>query len=824
MHLALQRCRRGQIGWPLVNIVYDSKQEQIEFKTVGYEQNSGNRHNVHGKSGIAPALKKSLSRRFSLALIGVVSVILLFFSGLVIWYNHERKEAELQHEQEMALKLAETSLSEAVWQLDHRSINDILRAILTNDTVMYARVMVEGNVVASQMKPGEEGRDLEDYRNSTSYVVSSAEINRDDYEVGSLQLVMSRDAIYRDAVSATLSIIGLLFMLITAILVTSIFILRHYIFKPLAMLEKSAQRIAAGNLETPIHSGENDEIGALAAAFKVMTTHLQESFQNLEEKVRERTADLSRAKLAAEETSHHLSLAGAELQALLDNSPVGIMFVDNKLLVKRVNSEMEKITGYRAEELIGRNTRHLYATEEAYEAMVKKVVPVLKRLGFCEVRGNMQRKDGSEVVCQLRGRFVPSEGGLEGVVWSVEDITGRIKMENELLRARKRESVSVLAGGIAHDFNNILFAVIGNLSLAERLVGEDSPVLEYIQAAQKASMRAKDLTVKLLTFASGGEPVKATAALPDLVSYVVGFVLSGSNVKCDFVVPDDLWPVSMDKDQISQVIQALVQNADQSMPDGGSITVSFANRELVDGEIPGLFPGRYVQVSLADRGHGIEGEDIERIFDPYFSTKEKDSNKGSGLSLAIVQSIIHKHEGRILVESTPGQGTTFTLYLPALTHAILPAPASSPILPSRRGNVLVMDDDQDIQVLVAEMLSHMGYGTRSVHEGREAVEVYRQALENGGRFVAVIMDLTIPGGMGGKEAIAELLRLDPQARVIATSGYANDPVLLNHQHYGFHGVIAKPYQLLELNRVMNAVVGKASIQHSAVSVQLSAPR
>ena len=321
--------------------------------------------------------------------------------------------------------------------------------------------------------------------------------------------------------------------------------------------------------------------------------------------------------------------------------------------------------------------------EEAYEAMVKKVAPVLKRLGFCEARGNMQRKDGSEAVCQLRGRFVPAEGGLEGVVWSVEDISGRIKMENELLRARTRESVSVLAGGIAHDFNNILLAVIGNLSLAERLTGKESPVIEYIKAAQKASMRAKDLTVQLLTFASGGEPVKATAALPDLVRYAVGFVLSGSNVKCNFDVPEDLWPVSMDKDQISQVIHALVQNADQSMPDGGSITVVFANRELVEEEVPGLFPGRYVQVSLADKGRGIEGADIERIFDPYFSTKEKDSTKGSGLSLAIVQSIIHKHEGRILVESTPGNGNDFHSFSPG-AHPRRPAGRHRPFCRAAR--------------------------------------------------------------------------------------------------------------------------------------------
>jgi len=763
---------------------------------------------IKKKIALAPELKKSLSRRFSLALVGVITAILIFFSGIVGWYNHERKEAELQRQLGLALKLAETSLPEAVWQLDHRSINDILRAVLTNDAIMYARVVVEDKVVASQVKPREEGKTLEDYRDTSSFLVSSAEIIRDEYMVGSLHLVMSRDAIYYEIVSTTLSVVGLLMMLIAAILITSMLILRHYILKPLAMLEKSAKLVAAGNLETPIDIGENNEIGSLAAAFKAMTVHLKESFQNLEQKVKERTLDLSQAKLAAEQTTRNLSVVGAELQALLDNSPVGIMFVDNNLVVKRVNTEMEKITGYEAAELIGNTSRHLYATSEAYETLVRKVAPILKKAGFCESRGNLLRKDGSEIVCQLRGRFIPSKSGLEGVVWSVEDISGRIKMENELLKARKRESVSVLAGGIAHDFNNILFAVIGNLSLAERLAEKGSPVVEYIQAAQKASARAKDLTVKLLTFASGGDPVKATVALPDLVRYAVGFVLSGSNVKCNFAIPEDLWPVSMDKDQISQVIQSLVQNADQSMPAGGSITVSFANRELVDEEVPGLYPGRYVQVCLEDKGRGIEGENLDRIFDPYFSTKEKDSTKGSGLSLAIVQSIIEKHEGGISVESTPGKGTTFTLYLPALVRAGLSITQSSPILPSGRGMILVMDDDQDIQMLVAEMLAHMGYTAVSVYDGREAIETYQQALRNGGRFVAVIMDLTIPGGMGGKEAVVELLRIDPQVRVIASSGYSNDPVLLKHRDFGFHDIIAKPYQLLELNRVIAAAVRK----------------
>lgn len=753
-------------------------------------------------------LNKSLARRFGLTLVAVVTVILILFSAVVGWYNHGRKEAELHNQLGQALKLAETSLPEAVWQVDDRSINDILRAILANDAVVYAKVLVDGEIVASQTKPGQEGRDLASFRDTSAFLVSSAEIRRDGYLVGRLQVVMSRDAIYRELLSTTFSVIGLLLLLIVAILFTSMLILRHYIFRPLAILEKSAKRIAAGNLDTPIDFDANDEIGSLALALGVMTSRLKESFDDLEQKVRTRTADLSRAKFAAEQTRDHLSVVGAELQALLDNSPVGIVFVDNHGVILRVNQEMEKITGYRPAELVGKTARQFYATAEAYDAIIEKVRPALKTIGYCERQSALQRKDGGEIICQLRGRLVPAEGSLRGVVWSVEDITSRVRMESELLKTKKQESINVLAGGIAHDFNNILFAVIGNISLAERLTEADSPVLEHLSAAQKAAVRAKELTVKLLTFASGAEPVKATASLTDLVRDAAGFVLSGSNVKCRFEIPDNLWAVSMDKQQISQVIETLVQNGAQSMPGGGTITVSFANSELVDDQVAGLHPGKYVKVSLTDRGRGITDQNLDKVFDPYFSTKERDSSQGAGLGLAIVHSIINKHEGKITVDSNPGKGATFTLYLPALSAEGLATVVQSPILPSGKGTVLVMDDDRDVHEVVRDMLMHMGYTTISAYDGKEAIHLYREARQAGNPVVAAIMDLTIPGGMGGVEAVAGLLAVDPEAKVIATGGYSNDPVFLKYRDYGFEGAISKPYQLLELLRVMAAVTGK----------------
>ncbi len=756
-------------------------------------------------------LRKSLRREFILTLIGVVTLILVVFSGIVIGINYTKKEAELQQQLRRTLNLAETLLPDVVWRGNQQSINNILRAILANDAVIYARILVgEGGeyFAISQTKQMYQKKTFAEFQNSPDFLISSADILRDGILLGKLHVVISRSEIYGEIFSSVFIVISLAVLLVVAILFTSMLILRHAVFRPLAKLERSANLIAAGNLDTTIDIDSSDEIGSLASAFALMARHLEESFENLEHKVIERTVDLSQAKINAEETSRHLVVAGAELQALLDNSPVGILFVDHQGMIKRVNSELEKITGYRSRELIGKTVEILYGkkSNEGNEVSASaKNFPSLTKNGLCEKRVSLIKKDGSEVICWLRGRAIPVSNDLEGVIWSVEDITSRIYMEEELLKAKKQESIGVLAGGIAHDFNNILFAVIGNLSLAERIVGENGAAREYILAAQNASMKAKELTAKLLTFASGGNPVKATASLPVLVQDAVEFVLSGSNVKCIFQTPDDLWTVSMDKEQISQVIQNLVRNADQSMPEGGTIMISFANRELEDDEVVGLASGRYVCVRLEDKGRGIEGKILDRVFDPYFSTQEKGSNKGSGLGLAIVHSIVSKHDGKITVDSIPGKGTTFTLYLPARSVDSGEVVVRSAIVPSGKGVVLVLDGDRATQQVVGEMFLPMGYRAEMVSSGEEAVQNYRSSFEAGNRFCAVIADVHISAEFDGGEFLATLKGIDPLVSVIASTDDPDDPLFENYRECGFQALILKPYKLLELNRVMSSL-------------------
>jgi two-component system cell cycle sensor histidine kinase/response regulator CckA len=747
--------------------------------------------------------RKSLSRRFSVTLSVVVVCILFFFSMGVILYNTDKIKRSLNEQLSDALTLAETSLPTAVWQMDYSSMDDILEAILINNNIAAVRIFTDGVIAAAKTQPKYTGTDFTFFKNSAEFTVQSVDVQRLGEKVGIFEVALSSAEMNREQTVTIMAVTVLALVLCTAILLTSVLITRQYIFKPLKRLEDHARMIAEGKLETHIETESDDELSQLANAFNIMADQLKISFDTLEQKVKERTADLYRAKTQAERMNLHLEIVGAELQALLDNSPVGILFLSFDRVIQRMNREITRITGFSQEDLLGGTTRKFYASDEAYRSFGEKNYPLLKNNGFCETELELIKKDGSSVTCYLRGRTVIAESGTEGIVWTLEDLTMRLKMEEELLKVKKLESIGVFAGGIAHDFNNLLLAIIGNISLAQHLSAQNSVVHDLLASAGRASERARDLTVKLLTFAGGGDPVKVSESLPHLLQESAAFVLSGSNVKCIYQFAPDLWAVNMDRAQISQVIQNLVLNADQSMPDGGIINISCSNVQLTSGEIPGLEKGNFVRVSVKDHGVGIPKKILGRIFDPYFSTKEKDASKGSGLGLAIVHSIISKHGGAVTVSSEPGSGSTFTLYLPAIALDLSPeAEPAEELLHPGKGRILLMDDEEMIQNVVGTMLGLLGYEPVITSDGAEAVAVYRKNLASGHPFDAVIMDLTIPGGMGGAEAIKKILELDPGAKVIVSSGYSHDPILTDYKKFGFCNIVSKPYQLKDLSRVL----------------------
>lgn len=744
----------------------------------------------------------SLSRRFSTTFSLVVISILCVFSFIVVLHNYFKLQGELDRQLTETLELAETSLPTAVWQMDYNSMNDILEAILINESIASVRILMDDTLAVAKTQPQYGGHDFSFFQGSSEFMVESLGVFRSAEKVGVFEVAISRAKIQHGVLVTIVLVAIQAVTLCAAIILTSVLITRRYIFTPLMKLESHAKLVAMGNLESNVEMSGSGEFLQLAEAFNIMATELKLSFETLEQKVMERTADLYQAKTDAEQVSQYLGIISEELQALLDNSPAGILFVNFDRIIQRVNPEVEKITAYSKDELIGQSTRILYASEELFATVGENNYTVLRTHGYCQTNVEIQTKTGELKTCYWRGKVIGSNEGVEGVIWILEDISKRLQMEEELLRVKKLESIGVLAGGIAHDFNNLLLAIIGNISLAKRISGTESELYGLLDSAHKASERAKDLTAKLLTFSSGGEPIKATESLPQLLEESASFVLSGSNVKSTFEFQEDLWPVEMDRSQINQVIQNLIVNADQAMVDGGTVHITCRNEILAHGQISELGGGRYVCVEVQDQGRGIPEDIMDRIFDPYFSTKQRDSNKGSGLGLSIVHSIVTKHNGIIQVDSKPGKGSTFTMYLPAMQEKISSPPAVEEKVTIGRGRILVMDDEEIIRAVVCNMLEYLGYETVQACDGQEAVEIYQQGLRNGKSFHAVIMDLTIPGGMGGAEATRQLLDIDTGAKVIVSSGYSHDPVLDNFESFGFCNIVSKPYQLADLSRVL----------------------
>jgi len=491
----------------------------------------------------------------------------------------------------------------------------------------------------------------------------------------------------------------------------------------------------------------------------------------------------------------------AGLRSIFRAAPTGIGMVINRMLIK-INDKICEMTGYSREELLGKNARILYPTDQDYEYVGREKYKQIAKQGTGSVETRWQRKDGKVIDVLMSSSPIDPNDLSAGVTFTALDITERKRMEEELLKSQKLESVGILAGGIAHDFNNILMAIWGNINMARQEVESGSRAFDNLKQAEKACQRATDLAQQLITFSKGGKPVKKPTLMAKLIREATLFSFSGSAVKGDLAIPEDLWPAEVDEGQIEQVLNNLILNAIQAMPDGGIVQIEAKNTLLNEpGDLP-LTPGDYIQISIQDTGIGIKETYLPKIFDPYFTTKQK----GSGLGLAVVYSIVSRHAGHISVESKLGEGTTFTILLPTSKKAPLEKDLLHQDLPAGKGKILVMDDEEIVRDLISQFLEHLGYEVEFAEEGGEAIKRYRQAFESGKPFNLVILDLTVPGGMGGEETVKELLTLDPSVRAIVSSGYSNDPVMADFEKYGFAGVIPKPYKISSLGTLLKNVL------------------
>ncbi len=497
------------------------------------------------------------------------------------------------------------------------------------------------------------------------------------------------------------------------------------------------------------------------------------------------------------------------LAVTLNSIGDAVIATDVEQKITTINKVAEQLTGWSAEEAMGKPLAEVFTiinetTREKCGNPVDKVLATGLVVGLANHTA-LIRRDGTEIIIDDSAAPIKDRGdNTVGIVLVFRDITAEYRREQEIQKMQKLESLGLLAGGLAHDFNNLLTSIMGNVSLAKMQLGAEHTLFGRLNEVEKATERATGLTQQLLTFARGGAPVKKTASLSEIAEDACHFAMSGSNVRCSYTVPKTLSCAEVDRGQMNQVFNNLMINAIQAMPNGGTVHIGFENISLEAPDIPLLAGGDYIKITFRDEGIGIPEENLDRVFDPYFSTKAA----GQGLGLATVNSILKRHQGYISAKSKTGIGTTFTLYIPAAKDIISPEKTKTGGLQFGNGRVLVMDDEQLVRSVAGEMLTMLGYEVGFAKDGKEAIEAYQQAEKEKRPFDVVIMDLTIPAGMGGREAVKKLHEISPEAKVIVSSGYSTDPIMGEYKKYGFRDVLVKPYNSIQMSEAISKVMKK----------------
>ncbi len=505
--------------------------------------------------------------------------------------------------------------------------------------------------------------------------------------------------------------------------------------------------------------------------------------------------------IARQQAEHALQESERKYKTLVETTATGFVITDRQGRVIDANAEYVRMSGHGTLEEIRSRSVVEWTADHDQVPNAEALVDCIGRGSLRDLQIDYAHADGTMVPTLIDATVTEFEGEPR-IISLVRDISDRKRLEAELLRSEKLRSVGVLAGGIAHDFNNILTAILGNVSLLQASFAADDAAAGHLDEVEKASQRARELTRQLLTFSRGGDPVRKPFPPEPLLRESTTLALRGRASACEFAIDPDLALVDGDEGQIGQVIRNLVLNASQAMDGGGTVRVSAEMRDLHSGEKHGLHAGRYVAFAIADHGSGIPEEHRLRIFDPYFTTKRD----GRGLGLAVSHSVVSNHHGAIAVDSHLGHGTVFTVYLPAAQgDAVLP-PTDTAEIVRGRGRILIMDDEESVRQIAGKIVEALGYEAELARDGREAIDRWRKARTQGRPLDVAIMDLTVPGGMGGREAVGVLLALDPEAKAVVSSGYCQDPVMANYRDYGFRDVLAKPYSVLDVSRVLSSLL------------------
>lgn len=744
-------------------------------------------------------LKEEFNRSIRFRFLSVISLI--FFIGTlllssVIALNEERvlKISLKTHGQSLASFIAKLSKDSLLIrdsiQLDAivndaNKDEDIAYTVIHDEqgnllTSQYASINYRSNRIISILSGLSRDSELQDIidaiKKQGSVMEFSVPVMIDIKPVGKVTIGMSEHRIHQQ-ITKTILFVIVLNLIVALVLGVVLFIAsRKILLDPIAELARATSALAKGDLTARVNVKTTGEIKMLVDSFNQML------------------GDLEKVTVSRDYVDNIIK---SMIDTLIVVSP------DNRIVL--ANASACVLLGYEEKELIGNPVDSIFDNGLNISGLIMD--EIISKGFLRNIETVYKTKGGDKVSMLFSGSVLPGKNKISGTVCVAKDITEIKKLEEELLRLHKLESIGVLAGGIAHDFNNLLQGLLGNISVAKRHLKPEDRAFAYIEQAENVRALAMNLTGQLLTFARGGEPIKSSVHIGEKIIEWVDFALSGSNLKTDFHIEDDCCLVEVDEGQVRQVVQNLVLNARDAMPLGGVLKVHAG--QIYSGRGILLNEGMYMKISFKDEGGGIPEKYISRIFDPYFSTKNMGNQKGMGLGLAICHSIMKKHGGAITVESSEVIGSTFSICLPISKDLISGINRlEAEIRPAaHKGKVLVMDDEKIVTDTAEAYLNQIGYEAEIARDGDEAVAKYINAGRTDRPFNVVILDLTIPGGSGGKETLLRLLDIDPEVKAILSSGYSNDSIMTHYSQYGFLGVLTKPYTLEELDELMSSICG-----------------
>jgi len=542
--------------------------------------------------------------------------------------------------------------------------------------------------------------------------------------------------------------------------------------------------------------------GAVYGLHKKNVYQIEQNNIELDREVKKRTIQLESEKEKVQTAYQSLLESEERYRQLVELSPEAVI-VHSEGKIRFVNKSCLTFLGVKkSKDLINEKLINLFHPEFR-DAISEELNRIYNKKEKTELSlSKILRFDGTEVDVKIIGAPIIYLGRKSGQM-IIRDVSEKIKLEESRSRAQKLESIGILAGGIAHDFNNILTAVLGNISLAKSGLNESDKLYLSLESAENATTQAKKLTNQLLTFSTGGAPFREAANIFEIVKETADFTMRGSKSKCKIEKQNDLWAVDVDPGQMHQVVQNIIINSDEAMPDGGIIKIQLENIHVSEAVSIPLSMGKYVKLRFSDEGIGINKELLQKVFDPFFTTKQR----GSGIGLATVFSIIKKHEGHIDIDSVLGKGTTIEIYLPASEKAPEPKIKDNSESGSFNGEkILILDDEKLVIEIAEEILTHLGCKVMITRDGNDTIREYLNAMAMNDLYSILILDLTIPGGKGGKDVIKELLKYDPNVRAIVSSGYSNDPIMSEYEKHGFKAVLPKPYTIESVNKILRDVL------------------